>query len=100
MYMCWRCGDLFEEPVVYRDDPSPEGVSLPSGADNTKYSDGKKDAAMADMDKPITKAHIKVLKAKDYGLKLDPKVFGKDSIEELTEGDYGKALNDLAKLNR
>lgn len=31
MYMCWRCGDLFEEPVVYRDDPSPDGVSLPSG---------------------------------------------------------------------
>lgn len=78
------------------------GADIYWGADNTKYSDGKKDAAMADMDKPITKAHIKVLeeKAKDYGLKLDPKVFGKDTIEELTEGDYGKALNDLAKLNR
>ena len=54
------------------------------------------------MDKTITKSHIKILEAKaeEYGLKLDPQVFGKNSIEELTEGDYGKALNELAKMNK
>ena len=31
MYICKDCGALFEEPVVWYDDPSPTGVSLPSG---------------------------------------------------------------------
>ena len=31
MYMCCRCDELFDEPVAYRDDPSPDGVSLPPG---------------------------------------------------------------------
>lgn len=68
----------------------------------TADDDGNMLSQREGMDKPITKAHIKVLKetAKEHGLKLDPKVFGKETIEELTEGDYGKALNDLAKLNR
>lgn len=78
------------------------GADIYWQADNTKYSDGKKDKAMEDMEKPISKAHIKILeeKAKEYNLKLDPNVFGKSSIEELTEGDYGRALNELAKLNK
>ena len=31
MYYCKDCGEVFEEPVVIRDDPSPAGVDLPSG---------------------------------------------------------------------
>lgn len=32
MYICKECGEVFEEPVVIYDDPSPQGVSLPRGA--------------------------------------------------------------------
>lgn len=32
MYVCKDCGEVFEEPVVVYDDPSPQGVSLPRGA--------------------------------------------------------------------
>lgn len=68
--------------------------------DNTKYSDGKKDKAMEDMAKPITKAHIEILNdyAAKLGLTLDPKVYGKEKIEDMTEGDYGKALNALKEF--
>ena len=31
MYRCVDCGRFFEEPIVEHDDPSPAGVSLPSG---------------------------------------------------------------------
>ena len=31
MYICKDCGAVFEEPNVWRDDPSPAGVALPSG---------------------------------------------------------------------
>lgn len=31
MYICKDCGAWFEEPLVISDDPSPSGVSLPSG---------------------------------------------------------------------
>lgn len=31
MYRCEDCGRFFDEPIVERDDPSPRGVSLPSG---------------------------------------------------------------------
>ena len=31
MYICKDCGELFETPVITKDDPSPAGVSLPSG---------------------------------------------------------------------
>lgn len=32
MYICKECGEVFEEPVVITDDPSPSGVSLTAGA--------------------------------------------------------------------
>ena len=32
MYICRDCGELFEHPVTHYDDPSPYGVSLPSGS--------------------------------------------------------------------
>lgn len=32
MYICKDCGELFEEPAKWYDDPSAEGVSLPSGS--------------------------------------------------------------------
>ena len=32
MYMCEVCRNEFEQPVVTFDDPSPAGVSLPSGS--------------------------------------------------------------------
>ena len=31
MYICKDCGEIFEEPVVVKDDPSPDGVGLTSG---------------------------------------------------------------------
>ena len=31
MWICKDCGEVFEEPIVTRDDPSPAGVSLSSG---------------------------------------------------------------------
>lgn len=31
MYICNKCGKVFDEAVVVRDDPSPDGVSLVSG---------------------------------------------------------------------
>ena len=31
MYICTECGEVFEEPVMIKDDPSPAGVSLTSG---------------------------------------------------------------------
>lgn len=31
MYVCENCGAMFREPVETHDDPSPAGVSLPSG---------------------------------------------------------------------
>ena len=78
------------------------GADIYWGKENTKYSDSKKLKAEDDMAKPITKAHIEVLNAKMKELKLtlDPGVYGKNSIEEMTEGDYGLALNSLAKIER
>ena len=32
MYRCRYCGSIFEEPYRVYDDPSPRGVSLPSGS--------------------------------------------------------------------
>lgn len=32
MYRCNNCGEFYEEGYVYHDDPSPKGVSLPSGS--------------------------------------------------------------------
>lgn len=54
------------------------------------------------MNRPITKEHIDILnmKAKESGLRLDPSAYGKDSIEDMTEADYGKALNALAEVTR
>lgn len=64
--------------------------------------DGESLSMRDDMNEPITKAQIKTLevKAKEYGLKLDPKVFGKDKVEDMTRGDYGKALTQLASINK
>lgn len=31
MYICKECGHVFKEPVIVRDDPSPQGVGLTSG---------------------------------------------------------------------
>lgn len=31
MYICKKCHTMFEEPKIEYDDPSPAGVSLPSG---------------------------------------------------------------------
>ena len=31
MYKCNNCNHIFEEPIIEYDDPSPSGVSLPSG---------------------------------------------------------------------
>lgn len=31
MYICKECGEIFDEPVITRDDPSPDGVSLSAG---------------------------------------------------------------------
>lgn len=31
MYKCNNCDHIFDEPLIERDDPSPSGVSLPSG---------------------------------------------------------------------
>lgn len=31
MYICGECGSTFDEPIIERDDPSPDGVSLSSG---------------------------------------------------------------------
>lgn len=31
MYICKECGEVFNEPAVEYDDPSPYGVGLPSG---------------------------------------------------------------------
>lgn len=31
MYICKECGEIFDTPVITRDDPSPDGVSLPAG---------------------------------------------------------------------
>lgn len=54
------------------------------------------------LNSPITEEHIKILqdKATEHGVKLDPTFYGKDSIEDLTEADYGKALNALATVKR
>lgn len=37
MFMCWKCGNLFDEPAVVNDDPSPDGISLPLGAYISRY---------------------------------------------------------------
>ena len=31
MYKCNNCNHIFDEPIIEHDDPSPSGVSLPSG---------------------------------------------------------------------
>lgn len=78
------------------------GADIYWGRSDTKYTDEKRQQAEEGMNKPITTAHIKVLEEKMKALKLtlDPSVYGKNSIEELTEGDYGKALLALGKMER
>ena len=52
------------------------------------------------MDKPITKAHIAVIesKAQELGVTFNPGVYGKEKIEDMTEGDYGLALRALTEV--
>lgn len=37
MYMCWNCGKTFEYPIEVHEDPSPDGVGLPSGHYTEQY---------------------------------------------------------------
>lgn len=37
MYKCNDCNHIFEEPIIEYDDPSPSGVSLPSGYYEYRY---------------------------------------------------------------
>ena len=29
MWYCQECDNIFEEPYIYREDPSPSGIALP-----------------------------------------------------------------------
>ena len=31
MWYCQECDNIFEEPYIYREDPSPSGIALPPG---------------------------------------------------------------------
>ena len=80
------------------------GADVYWSADNTKYNDRKKpdeiENMMADAEAtPISKNHIDILlaKAKRFGVNVAEK-YGKESIEELTEAEYGRAMNALAEM--
>jgi hypothetical protein len=82
------------------------GADIYWGADNTKYVDKKKpevgeiEGMMADAEAtPISKNHIDILlaKAKRFGVNVAEK-YGKESIEDLTEAEYGRAMNALAEM--
>lgn len=51
----------------------------------------------AGLNKPITKEHLAILqqRAAELKLRIDPSFYGKDTMKELTEADYGRALNEL-----
>ena len=79
--------------------------------DNTKYVDRKKpevgeiEKQMTDADStPITQSHIEILqhKAMELGFNADSIAtrYGKDKAEQMTEGEYGRAMNKLAEMRK
>jgi hypothetical protein len=80
------------------------GADVYWSADNTKYNDSKKpdeiENMMADAENTrISKNHADILRAKasKYGVDVAQK-YGKVSIEDLTEAEYGRAMNKLAEM--
>jgi hypothetical protein len=82
------------------------GADIYWSADNTKYVDKKKpevgeiEGMIADAETtPISKNHIDILlaKAKRFDVNVAEK-YNKESIEELTEAEYGRAMNALAEM--
>ena len=82
------------------------GADIYWGADNTKYIDKKKpevgevEGMMADAENTrISASHVDILrtKASKYGIDVAGK-FGKHSIEDMTEAEYGRAMNKLAEM--
>lgn len=71
--------------------------------DNTKYNDVKKEADDL-VTSPITKSHIEIieLKAKDFNVNIEDitKRYGKEKLEDLTEADYGRAMNTFQSMAR
>lgn len=71
---------------------------------NAKKNQGESDI-MERMNKaddtPISDSHAELLKAKAEKLGIDiAGKYGKNSITELTEGEYGRAMNALASLRK
>lgn len=81
------------------------GADIYWQTDNTKYSDSKRpdvEKQMYDADAtPISRSHAEMLtqKAEQYGIDIASK-YGKNTIKELTEGEYGRAMNALASLRK
>lgn len=82
------------------------GADIYWSADNTKYVDKKKpevgevEGMMAEAEATrISKSHAEILRAKavEMGINVAHK-FGKDDIEDLTEAEYGTAMNRLADM--
>lgn len=76
------------------------GADIYWGNDNTKYNDRKKDALTEEQEEmertPITKTHIKVIKDKCEEMEIEPEKvyqrYKKNSMEEMTEADYARAM--------
>ena len=79
------------------------GADIDWGNTNTKYNDRKKpdiDGMMEEAEsKPISKAHAEMLrrKASEHGIDVASK-FNKESIEDMTEAEFGRAMNKLAEM--
>ena len=78
------------------------GADIYWASGNTKYSDSKRDEYQQELDEPISSSHVNILKEKcsAVGLAYDAvaRRFGKTNLEELTEADYGTAINGIAKM--
>lgn len=74
--------------------------------DNTKYVDKKKpevaevEKQMAEAEsKPITSSHIEILRRKAEEFEIDiASKYGKRTVAEMTEAEYGRAMNALASM--
>ena len=74
------------------------GADVYWDADSTKYNDVKREMNEAEA-KPISKVHAEMLtnKATKLGIDVASK-YGKASISELTEAEFGRAMNALASM--